>query len=118
LALNQDYLCCVPSSEVIPSYKPQTNTGGCSIATSQIIQFAVLWTLQKAATIVSTGTATDDGEYRLAIQPSKILKPFAEAQMFTILLTSALIHAINGRSLLLDLRKIAKADISIFDCFL
>jgi hypothetical protein len=114
LALNQDYLC-VPSSEVIPSYKPQTNTGGCAIATSQIIQFAVLWTLQKAATIVSTGTATDDGEYRLAIQPSKILKPFAEAQMFTILLTSALIHAINGRSLLLDLRKIAKADISILN---
>jgi hypothetical protein len=83
-----------------------------------MIQFAVLWTLQKAVIIASAGTETDDGEYRLGIQPSKVLQLFTEAQIFAILLTFALIHAINGRSLLLDLRKITKADISIFDCFL
>jgi hypothetical protein len=67
LALNQYYLCYVASSEVIPSYKPQANTGGCAIATFQMIQFAVLWTLKKAVTIVSAGTATDNGEYHLGI---------------------------------------------------
>jgi hypothetical protein len=83
-----------------------------------MIQFAILYALPKAVTIVSTGTVTDDGEYHLAIQPSKILQLFTETQIFTILLTSGLIHAINGDNLLLDLRKITKADISIFDCFL
>jgi hypothetical protein len=38
-----------------------------------MIQFAVLWTLQKAVIIASAGTETDDGEYCLAIQTSRIL---------------------------------------------
>jgi hypothetical protein len=73
LALNQDYLCCVLSSEVIPSHKQQVGTISCAIPTTQMMQFAVLWALPKFAAIVSTNTATDDSEYRLAIQPFKIL---------------------------------------------
>jgi hypothetical protein len=40
--------------------------------------------MSKAVTIVSTVTATDDGEYHLAIQPSKILQPFTETNICNI----------------------------------
>jgi hypothetical protein len=109
MTLNQGYLCCVPSSEVIPSYNPQTGTGGCAIPTPQMTQFAVLGALPNAVTIIPAGAAPDNGEYRLAIQLSKILQPFTETQICAILLTSRFIQASNGRRLLLDSRKIAKA---------
>jgi len=65
--------------------------------------------LPKAVTIVSAGTASDNREYRLAIQPSKILHPFEETKICAVLHISNFIQARSCRSLLLYPRKIAKS---------